>query len=81
MSHSLETKIQTVILMAKYKSPVMVIREFIQRRGTTNIPERHAITLIDQKFFETGSVGDNAHTGRPSTITEDKVQEFWIMNL
>ena len=53
----------------------MVIRE-LQRRGTTNIPERHAITSIYQKFLETGSVGDRAHTGRPPTITEDKVQEI-----
>ncbi|CAF0957579.1 unnamed protein product [Didymodactylos carnosus] len=75
MSHSLETKIQVVILMAKYESPVMVIRE-LRHRGTTNIPERHTVTSIYQKFLETGSVGDHAHTGRPSTITEDKVQEI-----
>ena len=75
MSHSLETKIQAVILMAKYESPVMVIRE-LQRRGTTNIPERRAITSIYQKFLETGSIGDRAHTGRSSTTTEDKVQEI-----
>ena len=75
MSHSLETKIQVVILMAKYESPVMVIRE-LQRRGTTNIPERHAITSIYQKFLETGLVGDRVHTGRPSTIIEDKTQEI-----
>ena len=40
-----------------------------------NIPERHALTSIYQKFLETDSVGDRAHTGRPSAITEDKVQE------
>ena len=61
--------------MAQYESFVMVIRE-LQRRRTTNIPERHAITSIYQKFLEAGSVGDRAHTGRPSTITEDKVQEI-----
>ena len=59
--------------MLKYESLVMIIRE-LQRRATTNIPEGHAITSIYQKFFETGSVGDCAHTGRPSTITEDKAQ-------
>ena len=48
MSHSLEIKIQLVILMAKYESPVMVIRES-QHRRTTNIAERHAITSIDSK--------------------------------
>ena len=67
MSHSLETKI-LVILMAKYKSPVKVIRG-LQRRGTKNIPERHAITSIYQKFLETRSIGDRAHTGRHSTRT------------
>ena len=74
MSHSLETKIQVVILMAKYESPIMVIRE-LQRRGKTNIPERHSITSIYQKFLKTGSVIDRARTGRPSTITKAKVQE------
>ena len=39
MSHSLETKIQFVILIAKQECPVMVIRE-LQRRKTTNIPEK-----------------------------------------
>ena len=75
MSHSLETKIQVVILMTKYESPIMIIRE-LQRRGTTNIPERYAIISIYQKFLETGSIGDLAHTGRPSTIAEHKVQEI-----
>ena len=54
-----------VILMAKYESRVMVIRQ-LRLRETTNIPERHAITSIYQKFVETGSVRDRAHTGRPS---------------
>ena len=40
MSHSLETKIQVIILMAKYESPFMIIRQ-LQPRVTTNIPERH----------------------------------------
>ena len=61
--------------MAKYESPVMAIHQ-LQRRGTTNIRERHARTSMYQKFIETGSVGDRAHTRRPSTIIEDKVQEI-----
>ena len=75
MSHSLETKTQVVILMAKCESSIMIICG-LQRRETTNIPERHAITSIYQKSLETGSVGDRAHTGRPSTIKEDKAQEI-----
>ena len=66
MSYSLETKIQLLLLMAKYKLPVTVIRQ-LQRRGTTNILERYAITSIYQKFLETDSVGDRTHTGEPST--------------
>ena len=42
MSHSLEIEIQVVILMAKYESSVMVIRQ-LRRRGTT---QRHAITSV-----------------------------------
>ena len=71
MSRSLESK----ILIAKYESPVTIIRE-LQRRETTNIPEMYSITSVYQKFLETSSVGDRTHTGRPSTITEDKVQEI-----
>ena len=39
----------------------------LQRRGTTNIPERYAITSIYHKFLETGSIGDRADTRRSST--------------
>ena len=31
------------------------------------------MTSIHQKFLETGSVEDCTYTGKPSTITEDKV--------
>ena len=62
-SHSLETQIQVVRLTTKYESPVMVIYQ-LQCLGTTNIPERHAVTLIHQKFFGTGPVGDRPHIGR-----------------
>ena len=67
VSHSLGTKIQVVILMAKYESSVTVVRQ-LKRRGTTNILERHAIASIYQKL-ETGSIEDLAHTGRPSTTS------------
>ena len=77
MSHSLETKIRVVTLMAKYESSVMIVREQ-QRRGATNIAERHAVTSIYQKSLQVGSVGHRAHAGRPLTITKDKVQEIKI---
>ncbi len=55
MSYSLETKIKIVVLMAKFESPIMVIRE-LQRQGATDIPVRQTITSIYEKFLETGSV-------------------------
>jgi transposase len=74
MSHSLETKTQVVVLMAKFDSPTMVIRE-LQHQEAADIPTRHTVISIYQKFLETGSVQDCIRTGRPSTITEEKVQE------
>ena len=74
MRYSLETRIQVVVLMAKFESPVMVIRE-LQRQEVTHIPERHTITSIYQKFLDTGSVQDISPPGRPTAITEDKINE------
>ena len=48
----------------------------LQRRGTTNISERHVITSIYQKFLEIGSVGDCTHTKRPSIVTGNKIQDI-----
>lgn len=39
MRYPLEIKVQEVVLMAKFESPAMVIRE-LQRRGITDIPTR-----------------------------------------
>lgn len=74
MQHSLETKIQVVVLMAKFESPEVVIRE-LQRQEATEIPESHIITAIYQKFRKTGSVQDVSPPGRITVIDEDKVNE------
>ena len=58
MSYSLETKIQIVILMAKFESPIMVIHRELHRQEATEFPKRHTITFIYQKFLETGSIED-----------------------
>ena len=70
MSYSLETKIKIVVLVAKFESPIMVIRE-LQRQGATDIPVRQTMTSVYQKFLKTGSVEDLDRIGRSSTITED----------
>ena len=74
MSYCLETKIQIVILMAKFESPKMVIRE-LRWHKAVEIPERHTITSIYQTFLETGSVEDCIRSWRPSTITDDIINE------
>lgn len=74
MRYPLEVKVQVVVLMAKFESPVMVIRD-LQRQGITDIPTRQTISSIYQKFLDTGSVQNVNPPGRPSTITEDKIDE------
>ena len=53
----------------------MVIRELTPKEQQI-FQQRYSIPSTYQKFLETGSIGDHAHTGRSSTITEDKVQEI-----
>ena len=74
MSYFMETKIQIVILMAKFESPIMVILGF-RPPEAAEILERHTITSIYQKFLETGSVEDRIQSERPSTITDDVINE------
>ena len=74
MSYCLKTKIQIVILMAKFESPMMVICK-LQWQEAAEIPERHTITSIHQRFLEIGSPEDCISSGRPSTITDDIIKE------
>ena len=52
----------------------MMIRE-LQRQEAVEIPERHSITPIYQKFLETSLVEDCVRSGRPSTIRDDIINE------
>ena len=71
MRYPFETKIQVVVLMAKFDSVVMIIRG-LQREGMTSIPTRQSAVSICQKFLDTGSIQDVSPRERPTTITEDK---------
>ena len=54
----------------------MVIRRELRRQEAAEVPQRHTITSIYQKFLETGSVEDRRiRSGRPSTITNDRINE------
>ena len=61
--------------MAKCESPIIVICE-LRRQEAAEVPDRHTITSIYQKFLETGSVEyRRIRFGRPSTITDDRINE------
>lgn len=62
-------KIQIVVLMAKYHSPIKVMRE-LKKKGFSDIPSGTTIKTIYNKFLETGSVNDKSRSGRPSLRNE-----------
>ncbi|CAF1581905.1 unnamed protein product [Rotaria sp. Silwood1] len=60
--------------MAKFESPTIVERKLKVEFGK-NAPKKDCIIATFQRFCETGSVEDRERSGRPSTITEDMVEE------
>jgi hypothetical protein len=60
--------------MAKFESPTIVERKLKAEFGK-NAPKKDCIIATFQRFCETGSVEDRERPGRPSTVTEDKVEE------
>ena len=68
-------KIQTVVLIAKSEYPKLVIRHF-QRENLPVIPCERTIRRIFDKFLETGTVHDRERSGRPSTATDEKIEEI-----
>ena len=67
-------RIQIVLLMAKYESPA-VVRRKLQVEFGKNTPSEGCITVTFQRFCETGTVEDKERSGRPSKITEEKIEE------
>ena len=77
--YPLETKIQVVVLMAKYDSAAMIIRE-LQRQGVADVPTRKTIASTYQKFLDTGLNQNVNSRGRLTAITEDKIREISACN-
>ncbi|CAF4838974.1 unnamed protein product, partial [Rotaria sp. Silwood2] len=67
-------RVPIVLLMAKYESPAIVRRK-LQVEFGRSIPSEGCIAVTFQPFCETGTVEDKERSGRPSTITEEKVEE------
>lgn len=64
----LQERIQIVLLMAKFENTMEVIRcwkDFFP----TDPPARQTISVLYQKFKDTGSIADEERSGRPCTAT------------
>jgi hypothetical protein len=60
--------------MAEFQSPTIVERKLKAEFGK-NAPKKDCIIATFQRFCEIGSVEDRERSGRPSTVTEDMVEE------
>ena len=60
--------------MAKFESLTVVQRKLKDEFGTQT-PSLHCIKDTFEHFNETGTVEDRQRSGRPSVITEEKVEE------
>ncbi|CAF2655570.1 unnamed protein product [Rotaria sp. Silwood2] len=61
--------------MAKLDYSKLVIGHF-QRENLPVIPCKNSIRRIFDKFVETGSIHDRGRSRRPSTVTDEKVEEI-----
>ena len=60
--------------MAKYESAA-VVRRKLQIEFGRSTPSEGYITVTFQRFCDTGTVEDKERSGRPSKITEEKIEE------
>jgi transposase len=74
MSLPINIRIKIVLLMIKFESPIVVKRK-LQVEFDKNTPSEVCIKEVFQRFCETGTVEDRERSGRPSKITEEKVDE------
>jgi len=61
---SLELRIRIFVLMAKFESPIEVLRA-LKCENITPMPANSTIADIYQRFLDTRSVEDRIRTGRP----------------
>ncbi len=76
MSIPTNIRIKIVLLMAKFESPIVVQRK-LQAEFGKNAPKKDCIISTFQRFCETGTVENRERSGRPSIITEEKIDEVY----
>mgnify|MGYP001047299604 CR=1 FL=1 len=74
MSVPANIRIKIVLLMAKFDSATVVKRKLSAEFGK-NTPGLTCIKDTFERFCETGTVEDRERSGRPSEITEEKIEE------
>ena len=74
MSIAIDIRIQIVLLMAKFESP-RTVRRTLQVEFGPNTPSEDTIKRTFERFCETGNVEDRPRSGRPVTITEEKIDD------
>ena len=74
MSVPTNMRIKIVLLMAQFQSSTLVKRKLWTEFGK-NTPGETTIRETFQRFCETGTVEDRQRPGRPSQITEEKIDQ------
>jgi hypothetical protein len=74
MTIPIDIRIKIVLLMAKFESPT-VVRRKLQIEFGNKTPSVVSIQATFERFCETGTVEDRERSGRPSTISEEKIDE------
>ncbi len=75
MSLPINITIKIVLLMAKFESPTILKRKLQVDFDKITLNEV-CIREIFERFCEIGTVEDRKCSGRPSKLTEDKVNEI-----
>lgn len=76
MTIPIEIRIKIVLLMAKFESSTIVRRK-LQVEFGNKTPSVVSIQATFERFCETGTVEDRERSGRPSKITEEKIDEVY----
>ena len=74
MSVPTNVRIKIVLLMAEFESSMVVKRKLWTKFGK-NMPGETTVRETFQCFCETGTTEDRERPGRPSKITEEKIDE------
>ena len=64
------------VFRAKGEYTETVKEKFAERFPATTVPQRNAVRPLINKFRDTGSVHDASRSGRPTILTEQKVNDI-----